>query len=41
MKGKHVAYKANREPFGTLLIYMAPVISIAMSAATVWIDWSV
>ena len=41
MKGKHVVHKANREPFGTLLIYMAPVISIAIFAAAVWIDWSV
>ena len=29
MKGKLVAHIANREPIGTLLIYMAPVISIA------------
>ena len=35
------ASKANREPFGTLIIYLAPVIPIAMFAATVWIDLSV
>ena len=41
MNDKLVADKANLEPFGTLLIYMAPLISIAMFAAAVWIDWSV
>ena len=35
------ASKANREPFGTLIIYIAPFISIAMFAATVWIDLSI
>ena len=33
------ADKANREPFGTLIIYVAPVISIAMFVGTIWMDW--
>ena len=41
MNDKLVANKANLEPFGTLLIYMAPLISIAMFAAAIWFDWSV
>ena len=41
MDGNLDASKANREPFGTLIIYIAPVIPIAMFAATIWIDLSV
>ena len=33
--------KDKREPFGTLIIYIAPVIPIAMFAATEWIGLSV
>lgn len=41
MNGSIDASKANLEPFGTLIIYIAPIIPIAMFAATLWIDWSV
>ena len=39
MNGSPDPNKANRERFGTLMLYMAPMISLSMFVATVWIDW--